>query len=179
MSLIEFGATAEPPDQPEDDPIPARRQTRPTGMGTSGNPTSTKPVYTGAHRLSHGLQPGEKPGKFADYDKYRHPHEEFLRAGGLDREMTADDVLDAYRAALQGKGERYMSTVNRMGSAAGMPHIKRPQTPGMESDARKVVNFLLDSSDEEAASMVEEAKKKAAKGRMVAKSPGTIQYKKK
>jgi len=183
MSLIEYGAggTVEPPPPPpEDEGQPGggrlRKPQRPVGMGTGGKPgaaAAVRPSFTGPNRLKHGLKPGQEPAEFIQHGS-RDPERELLRSGGLDREMTADDVLDAYRAALAGGGQKYMSNVSRMGGAVGMPNIGRPQVPGMESDARKVANLLLDGSDEEAASMVEEAKK--AKGKMVAKSPGTVKY---
>jgi hypothetical protein len=80
----------------------------------------------------------------------------------MDREMTADDVLDAYKAALAGGGKKYMPHVSRMGGAVGMPNIGRPRTPGMESEARKIANLLLDGTDEEVASLVSEAKVRVA-----------------
>lgn len=182
LSLIEYGAggTAEPPP-PEEEGQPGgrlRKPQRPVGMGTGGKPGAPavkRPSFTGVNRLKYGLKPGEKPGAFVQPGG-RDPAAAMLRQGGMDREMTADDVLDAYRAALAGGGKKYMPHVSRMGGAVGMPNIGRPQAPGMESEARKVANFLLDGTDEEAASMVEEAKKKTAKGKMVAKSPGTVKY---
>jgi len=132
FNLIEYGGAA----APEENPVPPqRRPVKPAGMGTGGKPG----VFLGKDRLKHGLKPGEKPAAdFVHPPEGRHADKEWLRQAGMDRELTADEVLDLYQQALKPGGQKLMPTVNRMGSAVGMPPIQRPRTPGLESAAHRL-----------------------------------------
>ena len=173
FNLIEYGAGGTA--APEEEPVPPRRPVKPAGMGTGG-----KPTFLGKDRLKYGLKPGEKPAAdFVHPPEGRYPEKEWLRQGGMDRELTADEVLDLYQQALKPGGEKFMPTVNRLGGAVGMGTIKRPSAPGLESAAQQIVNVLIEGDDLAEAALIGEAKKKAGKGKLVAKSPGKVTYGKK